>query len=123
MPGWYTQTEMPQLVDSVVAQLQQLSETIFDQVRLTTLLDVGITAILIYWLFSLIRGTRAVRLVLGVSFLFALYALAQWFDLRMVSADPADGRRRRASSRSSSSSSRSFAVASNASVASDPSRG
>ena len=39
---------------------------------------------LIYWLFSLIRGTRAVRLVLGVSVLFALYAVAQWFDLRMV---------------------------------------
>ena len=57
---------------------------ILDQVRLSTLLDIGITALLIYWLFSLIRGTRAVRLVIGVTVLFALYALAVWLDLRLV---------------------------------------
>ena len=47
--------------------------SILDQVRLTTIVDIGITALLIYWLFSLIRGTRAVRLVIGVSVLFVVY--------------------------------------------------
>jgi diadenylate cyclase len=59
-------------------------QPILDQVRPSTLIDIGITALLIYWLFSLIRGTRAVRLVLGVSVLFALYGVAQWLELRLV---------------------------------------
>jgi hypothetical protein len=42
--------------------MRQFLESILDQVKLTTLVDIGITALLIYWLFSLIRGTRAVRL-------------------------------------------------------------
>jgi diadenylate cyclase len=75
---------MSQFVDSIIAQLQQLFAPILDQLRLSTLLDIAITALLIYWLFSLIRGTRAVRLVLGVSVLFALYVVAQWLDLRLV---------------------------------------
>jgi diadenylate cyclase len=59
--------------------------SIFDQgLRLTTIVDIGITALLIYWLFSLIRGTRAVRLVIGVSVLFLVYALAVAFDLRLL---------------------------------------
>ena len=36
-----------------------LLESIFSQIDLTALIDIGITALLIYWLFSLIRGTRA----------------------------------------------------------------
>ncbi len=64
--------------------MPQLLEPILDQIRPSTLIDIGITALLIYWLFSLIRGTRAVRLVLGVSVLFGLYAVAQWLDLRLV---------------------------------------
>ena len=71
------------------------SRSILDQVRLTTLLDIGIIALLIYWLFSLIRGTRAVRLVIGVSVLIVVYALAVAFDLRPADPDPAGRRRRR----------------------------
>ncbi len=65
--------------------MSQLFQSIVDQIRLTTLIDIAITALLIYWLFSLIRGTRAVRLVIGVSVLFAVYAAAQAFDLRLLS--------------------------------------
>jgi diadenylate cyclase len=53
-----------------------LLQSILDGVRLTTIVDIGITALLIYWLFSLIRGTRAVRLVIGVSVLVLVYAAA-----------------------------------------------
>jgi diadenylate cyclase len=58
-------------------------ESLVQQVTLTTLLDIAITALFIYWLFSLIRGTRAVTLVIGVSILLGVYALAQFLELRL----------------------------------------
>ena len=58
--------------------------SILDQAHPATIIDIGITALLIYWLFSLIRGTRAVRLVIGVSVLIVVYALAVAFELRLV---------------------------------------
>ncbi|HUQ78765.1 MAG TPA: diadenylate cyclase CdaA [Patescibacteria group bacterium] len=64
--------------------MPQLLASIVDQIDLTSLIDIGITALLIYWLFSLIRGTRAVSLVIGVSVLFAVYAAARAFDLRLL---------------------------------------
>jgi diadenylate cyclase len=64
--------------------MPQLLASILDQVRPTTLLDIGLTAVLIYWLFSLIRGTRAVRLVIGVSVLFVVYFAAQALTLRLL---------------------------------------
>jgi len=64
--------------------MPDLLASILDQVRPSTILDVGITALLIYWLFSLIRGTRAVRLVIGVSVLFVVYFAAQAFQLRLL---------------------------------------
>jgi diadenylate cyclase len=58
--------------------------TILDQVRLNAIVDIAITSLLIYWLFSLIRGTRAVRLVIGVSVLFVVYNLAVAFEMRLL---------------------------------------
>jgi diadenylate cyclase len=49
------------------------------------LLDIALTALLIYGLFSLIQGTRAVRLVIGAIVLYLIYLLAQALDLRMLS--------------------------------------
>ena len=69
--------------------------SILEQHQLTTIVDIGITALLIYWLFSLIRGTRAVRLVIGVSVLVVVYALAVAFDLRLLTQILAGRRRRR----------------------------
>src|SRR5205814_6888705 len=64
--------------------MPQLIASILDQVRPTTVLDIGITALLIYWLFSLIRGTRAVRLVIGVSVLFLVYFAARFLQLHLL---------------------------------------
>ncbi|HEY3165331.1 MAG TPA: diadenylate cyclase CdaA [Candidatus Limnocylindrales bacterium] len=64
--------------------MPQLFASIAGKIDLTALIDIGITALLIYWLFSLIRGTRAVSLVIGVSVLFAVYAAARAFDLRLL---------------------------------------
>ena len=49
------------------------------------LLDIALTALLIYGLFSLIRGTRAVRLVIGVTVLYAIYVAAQTLGLQLLS--------------------------------------
>lgn len=64
--------------------MTDLLGSILGQVSLTTVIDIGITALLIYWLFSLIRGTRAVRLVIGVSVLIVVYALAVAFNLVLL---------------------------------------
>jgi diadenylate cyclase len=55
------------------------------QVQPVALLDIGLTALLIYGLFSLIRGTRAVRLVIGVTVLYAIYVVAQALGLQLLS--------------------------------------
>src|SRR5258705_11967228 len=64
--------------------MQQLVASIIEQIRLSSLIDVGIRAVLIYWLFILIRGTRAVSLVIGVTVLFAVYAAARFFDPQLL---------------------------------------
>jgi len=60
-------------------------ESLVQSIDLATLIDIGITALLIYWLFSLIRGTRAVTLIIGVSVLLLVYAAAQLLQLRLLS--------------------------------------
>jgi diadenylate cyclase len=51
----------------------------------TSVLDIVLVAIVIYWLFILIRGTRAVRIVIGLSILYLVYLGAQAADLRLLS--------------------------------------
>ena len=64
--------------------MSELLGSFLQQVRLTTVVDIGITALLIYWLFSLIRGTRAVRLVIGVSVLIVVYVVAVAAGLELL---------------------------------------
>src|SRR5258706_2821201 len=64
---------MPQLVGSILEGLS-----------LSSIVDIAITALLIYWLFSLIQGTRAVRLVIGVSVLFVVYFAARLLQLHLL---------------------------------------
>src|SRR3990170_9157353 len=49
------------------------------------LVDIVLTAILIYGVFSLIQGTRAVRLVVGAIIIYLVYVVAQALDLRLLS--------------------------------------
>jgi diadenylate cyclase len=49
------------------------------------LVDIVLVAIVIYWIFILIRGTRAVRIVIGLSILYLIYLVAQAADLRLLS--------------------------------------
>ena len=61
--------------------MPQLLASILDQVRATDLLDIGITALLIYWVFSLIRGTIAVYFMARV---LALRLLTQILETSAV---------------------------------------
>lgn len=61
-----------------------LLQSALDQISLNRVVDIAITALLIYWLFSLIRGTRAVRLVVGVGLLMLAYWAAVALDLQLV---------------------------------------
>jgi diadenylate cyclase len=54
-------------------------------IGLPTIVDVGLTALLIYWFFVLIRGTRALRLVFGLIILYFVYVAAQFLGLQLLS--------------------------------------
>lgn len=54
-------------------------------IGLPTIVDVGLTALLIYWFFVLIRGTRALRLVFGLIILVFVYWVAQFLGLQLLS--------------------------------------
>jgi len=58
-------------------------ETLVGRLTLNAALDILVTAVFIYALFSLIRGTRAVTLVIGVSILLAVYGLAVVLELTL----------------------------------------
>ncbi len=51
----------------------------------TSLVDILLVATVVYWIFILIRGTRAVRIVIGLSVLYLFYLVAQALDLRLIS--------------------------------------
>lgn len=67
--------------------LDAISEFIKTYLRGTpaSLVDILLVAVVIYWVFLLIRGTRAVRIVIGLSVLYLVYLVAQALDLRLLS--------------------------------------
>ncbi len=50
----------------------------------TSIIDIGLVAFVIYWLFILIRGTRAVRIVIGLSMLYLVYLVAILINLDLL---------------------------------------
>ena len=50
----------------------------------TSIIDILLVAVVIYWLFILIRGTRAVRIVIGLSILYLVYLAAVFFGLKLL---------------------------------------
>jgi len=50
----------------------------------TSIIDIGLVAFVIYWLFILIRGTRAVRIVIGLSILYLVYLAAILFGFDLL---------------------------------------
>lgn len=52
--------------------------------NLSSIIDILLVAVVIYWIFILIRGTRAVRIVIGLSILYLVYLVARALDLRLL---------------------------------------
>jgi len=50
----------------------------------TSIIDIGLVAFVIYWLVILSRGTRAVRIVIGLSFLALLYVIVRAVGLDLM---------------------------------------
>jgi diadenylate cyclase len=50
----------------------------------TSIIDILLVAFVIYWLFILIRGTRAVRIVIGLSVLYLVYLAAVLFRFDLL---------------------------------------
>jgi diadenylate cyclase len=69
----------------VPESFSEFLDTFLRGTPLTSILDIVVVAVLIYWLFVLIRGTRAVRILIGLSLVALLYLAAQALDLVLLS--------------------------------------
>jgi diadenylate cyclase len=58
---------------------------ILQQVRLADAADILIIAVLTYWMINLIRGTRAVPMLIGLGVVAAIYTTSQYFELYTLS--------------------------------------
>src|SRR5215475_7802667 len=54
---------------------------LFTQIRWQDLLDITLIACGVYWIIHLIRGTRAVQMLLGLVMVFLTYLGSQYFEL------------------------------------------
>ena len=53
-------------------------------VRMADILDILIMSIILYYVFQLFRGTRAVQMLIGGMFLVVAWFLAQWWELHTL---------------------------------------
>jgi diadenylate cyclase len=66
--------------------MEQLADlTVGVAVEPSVFLDILLTAVLIYLVLRLIQGTRAVRLAIGATIVYAVYVIALDLDLRLLS--------------------------------------
>lgn len=70
------------LIADQLMELRAFLETNFDPVRDT--LDIALVAIAIYWVLLLIRGTRAVQVLVGLGFLMLARVVADFAELTTV---------------------------------------
>lgn len=64
-------------------QLRDLAADL--RIEPSALLDIFLTAVLIYLVLRLIQGTRAVRLAIGAAIVYVVYVIALELDLRLLS--------------------------------------
>lgn len=57
---------------------------LFKDFAITDLIDILIVAVFVYWILMLIRGTRAVQVLLGLGLLFLLYGISHLLNLRTL---------------------------------------
>jgi DNA integrity scanning protein DisA with diadenylate cyclase activity len=57
---------------------------VFTNIRLLDILDIGIVAFIIYRIILLIKGTRAVQMLLGLAVILVLYVASRVGDLHTL---------------------------------------
>src|SRR5688500_5119483 len=84
MPGLFGIIELPYagMPPPVIDAILEFFDT-YLRGSWTSIVDILLVSFVIYWLFILIRGTRAVRIVIGLSILYLVYlgAIVFGFDL------------------------------------------
>jgi len=85
MPGLFGIIELPYegMPPPVIDAILEFFDT-YLRGSWTSIIDIGLVAIVIYWLFILIRGTRAVRIVIGLSILYLVYLAARLFSFDLL---------------------------------------
>ena len=53
-------------------------------VRMADILDILLVSIILYYVFLLFRGTRAVQMIVGGLLLIVAWLIAQWWELRSI---------------------------------------
>ena len=56
----------------------------FSNLTLTGVVDILVVAVLIYQALGVVRGTRAGHILIGISIMLALYAVALWAGLEAL---------------------------------------
>jgi uncharacterized protein (TIGR00159 family) len=69
------------MIEHVWSLLQEFIEFAGDKFSWRDAIDIGLVTLAIYWLLLLIRGTRAVQILVGVIVLIALSLASQFFQL------------------------------------------
>ncbi len=67
----------------VIDQIREFLDT-YLRGNWTSIIDILLVAFVIYWLLILIRGTRAVRIVIGLSILYLVYIAALFFGFELL---------------------------------------
>ena len=88
MPGLFGIIELPRrtwagIPPIVIDPIRDFFET-YLRGQWTSIIDILLVAFVIYWLFILIRGTRAVRIVIGLSVLYLVYLGAILFEFDLL---------------------------------------
>ena len=58
---------------------------VIENLRLADAADILIVTILVYWVINLIRGTRAVQMLIGLTVVAAMFGASQYFELYTLS--------------------------------------
>lgn len=72
---------MPDNIQRIYTIIKDYFNSIAPSIHLTTIIDIAIVAILFYWLYLLLRQTRAVRIIYGIAILIIIWAIGQWLNL------------------------------------------
>ncbi len=64
--------------------MNEIDFSVFSGFRLFDIIDIFLVAIIIYYIYSLIRGTIAVNILIGVALFYAIYLIVKQMQMRLL---------------------------------------